>query len=146
VALIRQRARIAAENAELKNRVAELSGALSRFESLVSLRDQRIIVWSGDGEPASALGELPGDSGAPRERSTFLAFGRWLAPKSASALDRAINALREGGDGFDLVAEMRNGVLLEVQGRRSARHLVVRFSSLSAAQAQYARVKLANEQ
>ncbi|MFC6489109.1 ATP-binding protein [Nitratireductor sp. GCM10026969] len=143
--LIRQRARISAENIDLRTRIAELSGALSRSEALLNLRDQRIVVWPGDGGRPSVVGELPIDSGAPRERSTFLAFGRWLMPKSASALDRAAEALRDRGEGFDLVAETRAGILLEVQGRKSALHAVIRFSSLSAAQAEHARLKLAHE-
>ncbi|WP_425248652.1 ATP-binding protein [Chelativorans salis] len=143
--LIRQRARISAENAELRTRVGELSGALSRSEALLNLKDQRVVVWPGDGGRPSVAGELPGETGAPRERSTFLAFGRWLMPKSASALDRAAEALREKGTGFDLVAETRAGVLIEVQGRKSALHAVIRFSSLSAAQAEHARLKLKHE-
>lgn len=141
--LIRQRARISAENAELRGRVAELSGALSRSEALLNLKDQRIIVWPGDGDRPSVVGDLPTDSGAPRERATFLAFGRWLMPKSASALDRACEALRDKGIAFDLVAETRAGVLLEVEGRKSAIHAIIRFSSLSDAQAEHARLKLA---
>ncbi|MCT8998127.1 sensor histidine kinase [Chelativorans intermedius] len=143
--LIRQRTRIAAENAQLRTRVAELSAALSRAESLLNLKDQRIVVWPGDGDRPSVAGELPADSGAPRERSTFLAFGRWLMPRSAAALERACRTLREKGTGFDLVAETRDGVLLDVQGRRSALHAVVRFSSLSAAQTEHARLRLAHE-
>src|SRR5690606_10249273 len=42
--------------------------------------------------------------------------------------------------------ETQKGVLLEVQGRRSAFHSVVRFASLTAAQAEHARLKLEHEQ
>ncbi|MCT8989169.1 PAS-domain containing protein [Chelativorans sp. SCAU2101] len=142
--LIRERGRTAAQNEELKARVAELSGALSRTEALLNLKDQRLLVWSGSGRPA-LLGELPDDSGAPRERSTFLAFGRWLMPKSAAALDKAAAALRDTGAGFDLVVETQKGILLEVQGRKSALHSVIRFVSLTAAQTEHARLKLEHE-
>lgn len=140
--LIRQRARIAAENVALRTRVAELSGALARSEALLNLKDQRLVVWPGDGGRPNVVGELPAESGAPLERSTFLAFGRWLMPRSASALDRAVAGLREKGASFDLVAETREGVLLEVQGRKSALHAVVRFLSLSSTQSENARLKL----
>lgn len=143
--LIRERGRTAAQNEELKARVAELSGALSRTEALLNLKDQRILVWSGSGRP-SLLGELPDDSGAPRERGTFLAFGRWLMPKSAAALDQAAAALRDTSAGFDLVVETQKGVLLEVQGRKSALHSMIRFVSLTAAQTEHARLKLEHEQ
>lgn len=143
--LIRERGRTAAQNDELKSRVAELSNALSRMEALLNLKDQRILVWS-DGTRPSLLGELPADSGAPLDRSTFIAFGRWLMPRSAAALDQAAAALRENGTGFELAVETQKGVLLEVQGRRSAFHSVVRFASLTAAQAEHARLKLEHEQ
>src|SRR5690606_15074574 len=119
--LIRERGRIASENTEFKNRIAELSGALSRAEALLNLKDQRIIVWQGNQRPI-VLGDLAPESGVPQDRSTFLAFGRWLTPRTASALDRATAALRETGTAFDLVVETREGLLFEVQGRKSALH------------------------
>ena len=146
IAMIRMRARSVAENAELKTRVAELSTALSRSEALLNLKDQRVVVWPTDGGKPSIVGDLPASSGAPLERNMFLAFGRWLNGKSASALDRELEALRDHGRGFDLVAETQTGTLLEVQGRRSALHAVLRFSSLSALQSDHARLKLEVEQ
>lgn len=140
--LIRERARTAAENEKLRDRVAELSGALSRSEALLNLKDQRTIVWPGGGERPSIYGELPPESGAPSDRKIFLAFGRWLTPKSASQLDHATAVLRDRGDSFDLVVETREGVLLEVQGRKSALHSVVRFLALSIVQTDHARLKL----
>nr|WP_245260906.1 PAS domain-containing sensor histidine kinase [Chelativorans sp. J32] len=142
--LIRERGRTASENVELKNRLAELSGALSRAEALLNLKDQRIIVWQGNQRPI-VLGDLAPESGVPQDRSTFLAFGRWLTPRSASALDRATAALRETGSAFDLVVETREGLLFEVQGRKSALHAIVRFLSLSAVQAENARLKLEHQ-
>ncbi|MCR4265699.1 PAS domain-containing sensor histidine kinase [Nitratireductor sp. ZSWI3] len=140
--LIRQRARIAAENLELRARVAELGGALGRSEALLNLKDQRTIVWGTNEEPASIVGELPVGSGAPEERSAFLAFGRWMTPRSASAIDRAVEALRKAGETFDLSIETRSGTLLEAQGRKAAQHTAVRFVSLSAAQQEHARLKI----
>jgi len=146
IGMIKLRARSVAENSELKARVAELSSALSRSEALLNLKDQRVIVWPTDGGKPSIVGDLPASSGAPLERNTFLAFGRWLSTKSAAALDYALQALRDSGRGFELIAETQSGALLEVQGRRSALHSVLRFSSLSALQTDHARLKLEVEQ
>lgn len=145
IGLIRLRARSVAENADLKARFAELSDALSRAEALLNLKDQRVVVWPTDGGRPSVVGDLPIESGAPLERSTFLAFGRWLDAKSAAALERSLQALRDHGNGFDLVAETNMGTLLEIQGRRSALHSVLRFSSFSALQSEHARLKLETE-
>ena len=143
--LIRERARTAAENVELRGRVADLNAAIQRSEALLNLRDQRVIVWNNDRKKPELIGSLPAESGAPDERASFLAFGRWLMPRSAAALENAVAALRERGTAFDLVIEAQNGAPLEVQGRKSAAHIIVRFLSLSESQRMQARLKLDNQ-
>jgi signal transduction histidine kinase len=145
VFLIRERARTAAENVELRSRVADLNAAIQRSEALLNLRDQRIIVWNNDRRKPELLGTLPAESGAPDERASFLAFGRWVMPRSAAGLENAIAALRERSIAFDLVIEAQNGAPLEVQGRKSASHIIVRFLSLSESQRVQARLKLDNQ-
>ena len=66
-------------------------------------------------------------------------------PRSAAALENAVAALRERGIAFDLVIEAQNGAPLEVQGRKSAAHIIVRFLSLSESQRMQARLKLDNQ-
>lgn len=143
--LIRERTRIATENADLRSRVADLNAALQRSEALLNLRDQRIVAWSGDSRKPELMGALPAESGAPDERSAFLAFGRWLSARSAAALEQAINALREKSNPFDMAVETLGGTPLEVQGRKSAQHAFVRFLSLSEAQRASARLRLENQ-
>ncbi|TGR37348.1 alkaline phosphatase, partial [Mesorhizobium sp. M8A.F.Ca.ET.198.01.1.1] len=46
--LIRERARTAAQNAQLRTRIADVNAALQRSEALLNLRDQRLIVWATD--------------------------------------------------------------------------------------------------
>ncbi|RWF25453.1 MAG: alkaline phosphatase, partial [Mesorhizobium sp.] len=41
--LIRERARTAAQNAELRARIADVNAALQRSEALLNLRDQRVV-------------------------------------------------------------------------------------------------------
>ena len=143
--LIRERTRIATENADLRSRVADLNAALQRSEALLNLRDQRVVVFGGDNRKPELMGSLPAESGAPDERAAFLAFGRWLSPRSAAALEQAITALREKSKGFDLAVETADGVPLEVQGRKSAQHVFVRFVSLSETQRTNARLRLENQ-
>ncbi|RUW83969.1 alkaline phosphatase, partial [Mesorhizobium sp. M8A.F.Ca.ET.023.01.1.1] len=91
------------------------------------------------------IGTLPTESGAPEERAAFLAFGRWLMPRSAAALEHAVAGLREKGRPFDLVIESQAGAPLEVHGRKSAAHVLVRFVSLSETQRSQARLKIDNQ-
>ena len=141
ILLIRERARTAAENVKLRERVAELDATQQRSEALLNLRDQRILVWHGDDRKPELVGTLA-DSGIPDDRSTFLAFGRWLTPHGAGSIERAISALREEKRAFDLVVETSKGALVEVQGRITASHTAVRFLSLSSARREHAELKL----
>ncbi|HEY6632266.1 MAG TPA: ATP-binding protein [Rhizobiaceae bacterium] len=143
--LIRERTRTAAENVELRSRIADLNAAIQRSEALLNLRDQRVIVFNNDRRKPELIGSLPVESGAPDERASFLAFGRWVMPRSAAALENAVAALRERGVAFDLVIEAQNGAPLEVQGRKSASLVIVRFLSLSESQRVQARLKLDNQ-
>ncbi len=145
VALIREKARITAENADLRSRVADLNATLQRSEALLNLRDQRVIVWASETRKPELVGSLPVETGAPEERAAFLAFGRWLMPRSAAALENAIAALRDQGTAFELVVETHAGAALEVQGRKSGTHVIVRFISISEAQRIQARLKLENQ-
>ena len=143
--MIRERTRMATENAELRSRVAELGAAAQRAESLLNLRDQRVIVWGNDNRKPELIGSLPPECGAPEERSAFLGFGRWLSPRSAAALEKAIQSLREKGSPFDLMVETHGAAPLEAQGRKTANHAVVRFISISESHRAQARLKLEND-
>jgi signal transduction histidine kinase len=143
--LIRERARTSAQNAELRTRIADVNAALQRSEALLNLRDQRVVVWASENKKPELIGTLPLESGAPEDRAAFLAFGRWLMPRSAAALEHAVAALREKAKAFDLVIETQAGVPLEVQGRKSAAHVLVRFVSLSETLRSQARLKIENQ-
>ncbi|MBZ9676658.1 sensor histidine kinase [Mesorhizobium sp. ES1-1] len=145
VVLIRERARTSAENVELRSRLADINAALRRSEALLNLRDQRVVVWAADNKKPELIGTLPVESGAPEDRAAFLAFGRWLMPRSAAALEHAIAGLREKARPFDLVIESQAGAPLEVHGRKSAAHVLVRFVSLSETQRGQARLKIENQ-
>ena len=142
--MIRERGRIAGENADLRDRVADLNAALSRNDALLNLRDQRVIVWSSGNQKPELVGSLPAESGAPEERGAFLALGRWLKSRSAALLDNAVAALREDGQSFDLIVESQNNTLFEAQGRRNAAHALVRFTALGEVQKSEARLRLEN--
>lgn len=140
--LIRERGRIDRENRQLKTRLADLGTALRRSEALLNLRDQRVVVWDDRNARPELIGTLPADAGAPEDRATFLAFGRWLVPQSASELERALGQLRDKGTNFDLVIETIGGSVMEVHGRSSLSHCVVRFSALSRRQRELAELQL----
>ena len=145
IVLIRERGRISAENTALKARLADTNATLQRSEAMLNLRDQRVVVWGSDNKKPELVGALPLDSGVPEERAAFLAFGRWLMPRSAATLEHAISALREKGTPFDFIAETQTGTPIDVQGRKSTTYSIVRFVSLSQTQRIQARLTLENQ-
>lgn len=143
--LIRQRASIASDNDGLRTRVAELNAQVRRYDALLSFRDQRVVFWPNDAKSAELVGSLPAETGAPEDRSVFLAFGRWLNPQSAASLDRAVAELRERKRPFDLVVETQTGTPLDVQGRYGPAYVLIRFVSTVGAQQAQARLRLENQ-
>jgi signal transduction histidine kinase len=140
--LIRERGRTAAENVKLRTRVGDLTNALRRAEALLNLKDQRFIVWSDEARKPEIIGALPASFGVPDDRSTLLAFGKWLTPRSAATMEQAVAGLRETAATFDLVLETQKGVLLEAQGRSAASHVAVRLLSFSSARREHAELRL----
>ncbi|MBN9250905.1 MAG: alkaline phosphatase, partial [Mesorhizobium sp.] len=59
IVLIRERQRTAAENAQLRTRVADVNASLQRSEALLNLRDQRIVVWASENKKPEIIGSLP---------------------------------------------------------------------------------------
>jgi signal transduction histidine kinase len=139
--LIRERGKIAGENKNLRARVSDLSASLQRADALLASRDNRVVIWDRAAEKPEIIGNLPVSSGAPMDRASFLAFGRWLLPLSAAALDRSIAALRDKAAAFDIAIETNSGMPLEVQGRTSGASAFVRFVSLGELQSAHARLK-----
>lgn len=139
--LIRERGKIAGENQSLRARVSDLTNALQRAEALAASRDHRVVIWDRAVEKPELVGTLPPTSGTPADRASFLAFGRWLLPLSAGALDRAIVELRSKAVPFDITIETTSGIPLEVQGRTSGTAAFVRFVSLGKLQSDHARLQ-----
>ena len=144
--LIRERSRIAQENRQLRDKVADLNVTVQRNEALLNLKDQRVIVWEGASSTPNLIGTLPPEIGVPEGRALFLAFGRWLRVDSVTLLDRSISALREKARPFDIAVETSKGAPLEVQGRTSGGYAIVRFFNLGETRVAQALLKSENYQ
>ncbi|MDF1610464.1 PAS-domain containing protein [Hoeflea sp. YIM 152468] len=139
--LIRERAKIDLENVGLRASLADANARISRYEALIVDRDRQIVVWDGAGLPAEVLGCLSAETGAPQKPAEFLAFGRWLEPRSAAKLDDAIDKLRAQAQRFDMIVETSRGHVIEAQGRVSGGRAFVRFVTLSNVRAELAELK-----
>lgn len=139
--MIRERGKVAGENQSLRSRVADLTASLERSDALLASRDSRIVIWDSKTEKPEVIGSMPATSGAPSERSHFLAFGRWMTPQSAAQIDRSLQALKSRGTAFEFTGETITGQMIDIQGRRTGTTSHVRFVGLSELQTQVARLK-----
>lgn len=120
----------AAREAALRSELAELRGAHDRAEVLIGAESQMVVSWEGrDAEPrfegdASALGE-----GAGTNR--ILAFGAWLAPGDAAAIDTALDRLRERGEAFRLTLKTARDRYVDAEGRALGGRAILRLRDIT---------------
>jgi signal transduction histidine kinase len=130
VLLMRDRRHWLRRERALRTEIASLRSAQDRAELLMASERQLIVSWSGrDGEP-----RLEGDPTIAGEGATVkrvLAFGAWLAPIDAAALESAIEALRERGEGFRLTARSLAHSFVEVEGRTLGGRAILRLREVT---------------
>lgn len=140
--LARQRSVISGENEEMRHALSDAGQRISRYEALIADKSRRIVIWDGHNGRPEFLGQLPPETGAPQQDSDFLAFGRWLKPSSASALEKAFEDLRINAHSFDLVIETQRDEVIEVQGRVTGGRAFARFVALNNLRAELAELKI----
>src|ERR1700744_1850258 len=130
ILLMRTRLRAARNETGLRGDIQRLQGEADRYRALLFAEPQVLIAWpAGEDRP-----EISGDvsSITSQELSQrILAFGTWLPPASAQQMDRAIDTLRESGEGFLLNLTASNGTPVEVSGRAIGGQAIVRIRELS---------------
>lgn len=142
ILLMRARVRTARTETGLRARIAELQLQADRFGALLFAEPQILISWpAGDNRP-----QISGDLSLvlPRDSSPqrVLAFGTWLPPEPALQIDRAVEALREHGEGFQLNLTTANGRTLEAIGRAIGGQAIVRIRELSGVRRELAETSL----
>ncbi|MEM1376849.1 MAG: ATP-binding protein [Pseudomonadota bacterium] len=138
--MIKERGRIASQNAALRGKLSTTQGRLTQMEALSSVDGQRAIVWAAGAKSPIIIGSLDPQTGAPEATSEFVAFGRWLTSESAQAIDHEVAALRTNAKTFFITVETKSGAHLDVTGRTAAGSAIIRFSNLSPAREQLARL------
>jgi len=130
ILLMRTRLRAARNESGLRGDIQRLQGEADRYRALLFAEPQVLIAWPA-GED---LPEISGDASSITSQELsqrILAFGTWLPPASAQQMDRAIDTLRENGEGFLLSLTASNGTPVEVSGRAIGGQAIVRIRELS---------------
>jgi signal transduction histidine kinase len=114
--------------------VADLEDTRAKFDrakTFLSSEPQAFIAWTGpDGEPdVSASTLLVSETAAGPRR--ILAFGTWLVPSDAQALEAAVDRLRKNGEAFRLPVAGLTGRHFDAEGRAVGGSAVLRLREVS---------------
>ncbi|WP_432806770.1 ATP-binding protein [Methylocystis echinoides] len=113
--------------------LTELDDVRARFDrarTFLASEPQAFVVWSGSSaEPEISASALIIDPAAPPRR--LLAFGSWLSPQDAKALDAAIDRLRKNGEAFHLPLAGSSGRYFDAEGRAVGGNAVLRIREVS---------------
>jgi signal transduction histidine kinase len=110
----------------LSDHAEETELTLDRAKLFLNAERQVFVVWAGEGEAPTIEGD-PSFVGVQSNLNRLFAFGSWLPPDRASAIEGAIDKLRARGKGFDLAMQTTSGQFLEAQGRAVAGRAVLRL-------------------
>ena len=110
----------------LSDRAAETETVLDRAKLFLNAERQVFVVWAGENESPVIEGDQS-FLGAQANVNRLLAFGAWLAPDRAAAIEAALDRLRSRGEGFDLAMQTTSGHFVEAQGRAVAGRAVLRL-------------------
>ena len=144
IMLVRGRARAAQTEAALRDQVVMLKAERDRSNALLLSEPQIVVSWAAaDIEP-----DVNGDitlvtSASVPER--VLAFGTWLEPGKAQALERSVDALRATGEGFSMPLVTLAGQTIEAEGRAIGGLAVLRLRELSGVMRELAELNARHE-
>ncbi|AMN38811.1 sensor histidine kinase [Rhodoplanes sp. Z2-YC6860] len=130
VMLVRTRIRASFNDSKLRDRIAAVRADHDRLRTLLMSDSQVLVSWAAaDNEP-----EIIGDISLVTNASIpqrVLAFGSWLEPDKAQAMERATDALRAHGEGFAMQLMTTNGRAIEADGRAIGGRAVLRLREVS---------------
>ena len=93
--------RAAAAEAALRDQIGTLRAESDRFNALLRSEPQILVSWAAADNEPDIIGDtsLVTSATAPQR---VLAFGSWLEPDKAQAMERAVDALRADGEAFTM--------------------------------------------
>jgi signal transduction histidine kinase len=129
ILLQRTRARLQRLETSSHDEIAVLRDGLDRANALLLTEPQVMVDWpAGSDEPIIDGDPAIVGAGAPHR---VLAFGSWLDAGRATAMERAVDALRARGEPFSMAFTALNGRPIEALGRAIAGRAVLRLKDAS---------------
>jgi signal transduction histidine kinase len=131
ILLMRNRTRAARNESKLRAQINELTAQTDRLSALLFAEPQVLISWPAGGDRPRIGGDISLLLPEGQSPQRVLAFGSWLPPDPALQMDRAVDALREKGEGFMLNLATSAGRAVEAMGRAIGGQAIVRIRELS---------------
>jgi len=145
ILLMRTRLRAAHIESRLLSDNQALQLEADRFRALLFAEPQVLISWAaGENRPdiTGDVAMLMPQGADPFSPQRILAFGSWLLPEPALAMDHAIDNLREAGEGFQLNLSTAAGRTIEAMGRAIGGQAIVRIRELSGVRMELAELNI----
>jgi len=149
ILLMRTRLRAARIESRLLSDNQALQIESDRFRALLFAEPQVLISWAAGDERPDISGDIAvllpqgADTHNPQR---ILAFGNWLLPEQALDMDRAVDKLREAGEGFRLNFSTAAGRSIEAMGRAVGGQAIVRIRELSGVRMELAELNARHNQ
>lgn len=135
--LVRFRKSYAERLARAQTEIASLREEADRTMALLLTEPQIVVVWRHAKAEPEIVGDASALTGHPAARR-ILAFGSWLDPARARAIEQALEALRRRGETFSMLVMTLRGRHVEVQGRPIGGAAVLQLRDITGARLEYA--------
>jgi signal transduction histidine kinase len=128
--LLREQRRFSQRERTLRTELAALRRADDLAALLMGSERQLLVSWQGrDGEPRFEGDPSIVADNAPAKRA--LAFGAWLAPGDAAAVETALDQLKQRGEIFRLTARTLTNRFIDVEGRTIGGRAILRLRDIT---------------
>jgi signal transduction histidine kinase len=127
---LRQRTRTIALEASRDDDIIALRAERDRVNTMLLSEPQIVVTWGTAGSEPDILGDTSLITSAALPQRV-LAFGSWLEPDKAQAMERATDALRANGEPFSMALMTLAGRAIDAEGRAIGGCAVLRLRDVS---------------
>jgi signal transduction histidine kinase len=144
ILLVRTRARAAHADNTLRDQVVALTAERDRTYALLLSETQVLVSWAAADNEPDILGDTTLVTSAAMPQRV-LAFGTWLEPDKAQAMERAVDALRAEGEAFAMPLMTLAGRTIEADGRAIGGRAVLRLRDAGGLKRELAELNVRHE-
>ncbi|MPZ36810.1 MAG: PAS domain-containing protein [Rhizobiales bacterium] len=137
IMLVRTRQRLADTEASARDEIMASRAEVDRVYALLRSEPQILVAWAAADDEPEIIGDigLVTDADAPYR---VLAFGLWLEPEAAQAIEHAVEALREHGNKFSMALTTLAGRSIEAEGQVVGGRAILRLKDVSGVMREFA--------